>query len=451
MKKLFRDIHLWLSVPFGLIITLICFSGAMLVFEDEVTECTHHDLYYVEQVGEKPLPVGKLVSIASHSLPDSVAITGVTVFSQPERAYQLSLSKPRRASMYIDQYTGEVKGKYERSPFFLNMFLLHRFLLDSMNPGGEGIFWGKLIVGISTLMFVIVLVSGIVIWWPRTRKALKDSLKITVSKGWMRLWYSLHVAGGMYALLFLLLMALTGLTWSFTWYRNGFYKLFGADVAVEGGYHGKPEAGTHGKPEGIEAGRPSGKPAGVENAEGKGRPDMGNRAERGEGRPERSGGRPENAGRPEGVDHAVGSARSEHHGGRPQPSEGQSEASRPLRPASPYACWQQVYEQLAMRNPGFESISLSNGSATVSDGSLGNTRASDSYNFDAQTGTIANVRPYKDADRATKIRGWIFSLHTGRWGGMLTRILSFVAALLGACLPLTGYYLWIKRLLRKKA
>ena len=38
MKKIFEKIHLWLSVPFGLIITLICFSGAMLVFEDEVNE-----------------------------------------------------------------------------------------------------------------------------------------------------------------------------------------------------------------------------------------------------------------------------------------------------------------------------------------------------------------------------------------------------------------------------
>ncbi|WP_288180158.1 PepSY domain-containing protein, partial [Bacteroides sp. CAG:633] len=38
MKKAFRHIHLWLSVPFGLIITLVCFSGAMLVFEKEVTQ-----------------------------------------------------------------------------------------------------------------------------------------------------------------------------------------------------------------------------------------------------------------------------------------------------------------------------------------------------------------------------------------------------------------------------
>ena len=37
MKRIFRKIHLWLSVPFGIVITLVCFSGAMLVFEKELT------------------------------------------------------------------------------------------------------------------------------------------------------------------------------------------------------------------------------------------------------------------------------------------------------------------------------------------------------------------------------------------------------------------------------
>lgn len=98
---------------------------------------------------------------------------------------------------------------------------MHRWLLDSMKQDG-GIFWGKMIVGTSTLMFVFVLISGVVVWWPRTRKALKNSLKIVANKGWRRFWYDLHVAGGMYALVFLLAMALTGLTWSFQWYRTGF-------------------------------------------------------------------------------------------------------------------------------------------------------------------------------------------------------------------------------------
>ena len=163
MKKIFEKIHLWLSVPFGLIITLICFSGAMLVFEDEVNELFRHELYYVETVGEVPLPIEQLLEKVTATLPDSVSVTSVSISSDSERAYQVNLSKPRRASLYVDQYTGEVKGKSERSGFFMFMFRMHRWLLDSMNPGNEGIFWGKMIVGVSTLLFVFVLISGIVL------------------------------------------------------------------------------------------------------------------------------------------------------------------------------------------------------------------------------------------------------------------------------------------------
>ena len=121
------------------------------------------------------------------------------------------------------------------------MFRLHRWLLDSMTPDG-GIFWGKMVVGVSTLMFVFVLVSGIVIWWPRTKKALKNSLKIVADKGRLRFWHDLHVAGGMYVLILLLAMALTGLTWSFPWYRAGFYKVFGVEAKQGTGHHDAPQA-----------------------------------------------------------------------------------------------------------------------------------------------------------------------------------------------------------------
>lgn len=399
MRKIFRNIHLWLSVPFGILITLICFSGAALVFEKEVMELCHRELYFVKKVEAAPLPMEQLMTKVAATLPDSVSVTGVNISSDPERAYQVTLSKPRRASMYVDQYTGEIMGKYERAPFFNFMFRMHRWLLDSMKQDG-GIFWGKMIVGTSTLMFVFVLISGVVVWWPRTRKALKNSLKIVANKGWRRFWYDLHVAGGMYALVFLLAMALTGLTWSFQWYRTGFYKTFGVEVQPSMG-HGNAAA----------------------NATAKG----GKREESPEGRSGRPGNRGE---KPEG--------RGEH-------SE-----SREGRKRSPYTNWQQVYEQLAEANPDYKLISVSDGSASVALPRFGNQRGTDRYKFNPRNGEITETTLYKDLDNSGKIRGWIYSVHVGSWGGMLTRILTFIAALVGASLPLTGYYLWIRRLMKRK-
>ena len=382
MRKIFRNIHLWLSVPFGVLITLICFSGAALVFEKEVMELCHRELYFVKKVEAAPLPMEQLMTKVAATLPDSVSVTGVNISSDPERAYQVTLSKPRRASMYVDQYTGEITGKYERAPFFNFMFRMHRWLLDSMKQDG-GIFWGKMIVGTSTLMFVFVLISGVVVWWPRTRKALKNSLKIVANKGWRRFWYDLHVAGGMYALVFLLAMALTGLTWSFQWYRTGFYKTFGVEVQPSMG-HGNAAANATAK-----GGKREGSP---------------------EGR----------SGRPEGRKH------------------------------SPYTNWQQVYEQLAEANPDYKQISVSDGSASVAVPRFGNQRGTDRYKFNPRNGEITETTLYKDLDNSGKIRGWIYSVHVGSWGGMLTRILTFVAALIGASLPLTGYYLWIRKKIKRR-
>lgn len=365
MRKVFRKIHLWLSVPFGLIITLICFSGATLVFENEVNELFRRDLYYVEEVGEEPMAVGPLLEKVAAALPDSVSVTGVSISSDSRRAYQVNLSHPRRASLYVDQYTGEVKGKGGRSGFFLYMFRLHRWLLDSANPNGEGIFWGKMIVGISTLLFVFVLISGAVIAWPRTRKGLKSRLVLSVTKGWKRFWYDLHAVGGMYALLFLLVMSLTGLTWSFGWYRTAFYAMFGAGVKQ----------------------------------------------------------------------HAVSA----------------SKCPDKEVDGSPFACWQEVYDKLSRQNPEYKQISIaSDGTASVSFPRLGNQRAADRYSFNKKNGEFTQTSLYQHQDNSGKIRGWIYSVHVGSWGGMPTRILAFIAALIGAALPPTGYYFWIKRRMRRR-
>ena len=77
-----------------------------------------------------------------------------------------------------------ITGKYERIGFFSVMFKLHRWLLDGANPHGDGVKVGKLLVGISTLMFVIALITGVIIWWPRARKNLRRSLSISFKNGW---------------------------------------------------------------------------------------------------------------------------------------------------------------------------------------------------------------------------------------------------------------------------
>lgn len=418
--KLFRKLHLWFSVPFGILITLVCFSGAMLIFEQEVTRAVRSDVYYVAEKKDAPLPMGELMETVKASLPDSVSITGVTVFSDKSRTYQVSLSKPRRSSIFIDQYSGQITGKYERLGFFSVMFKLHRWLLDSANPHGDGVKVGKLLVGISTLVFVIALLTGVVIWWPRARKNFGRSLSIPFSKGWPGFWKGLHVAGGMYALLFVLAMALTGLTWSFNWYRTGFYAVLGVEHTPRN--FGQASSGSKASGE-------------REATSSDGARSEGNRGGRGE--------RGENGGRGERGERGGRGGYGEHgeRGGR----GGENGYRR-----SEFGRWQQVYDELSSKNPDAPQITIGPETASVTLGNSGNSRAADRYEFSRRSGEVSLSSGYSSSNEADRLRGWIYSIHTGSLGGMFTRILWFLGALLGASLPLTGYYIWIKHLTRKK-
>lgn len=367
-KKVFRKIHLWLSVPTGIFIALICFSGAMMVFEKEITELCRHDLYFVQEVKGSTLPEQRLVEIVTATLPDSVTVTGVKTFPEADRAWQMSLSKPRRASVFIDQYTGEIKGRYERLPFFDTMFHLHRWLLDPSKS------IGKWIVGVCTLLLVIILVTGLLMWLTNRKKPLSQSLKISCNKGWHRFWHDLHVAGGIYATIFLLAMALTGLTWSFSWYRTGFYAMLGVDAS----------AGGHGRPATEQVAAPRHQ-------------------------------HPEAPDTTEATDGTRPHRHDQADGNRPEGSEA-TDGNHPHR-----------HDRADGNRP--EGVGRH--------GSHSEAKAAE-----ATPKTGSN-------DRAASVRSTIYKIHTGGWGGIIAKIITFLAALLGATLPITGYYLWIRRLRNK--
>ncbi len=367
MKKFFKDLHLWLSIPLGLVISTTCFSGAMLIFETEISEALRPHYYRVEAKGE-PLSIEEIVARVEPTLAEDQEITGITVFDDAERSYKVNLSKPKRTATYVNQYSGEVLGTPERMSFFRTMFSLHRWLMDS-RPKDGGVFWGKMVVGVSTLIMVVIILTGLVIWIPKHRKSLANRLKIKFRSGSHRLLYDLHVAGGFYATALLLVMALTGLTWSFAWYKDGVYALFG-----------------------------------IEQTQSKG----GNETKRGEERRDKS------------------------------------------SADSPYIHWQSICEQIKAEAEDISQITISKGSASVKYDRCGNQRATDKYLFDNATGEITSVEAYADSPETSKMRGWLYSLHVGSWGGIVTRVMWFLAAMLGATLPLTGYYLWIRRMVVKR-
>lgn len=367
MRRLFSKIHLWLSVPFGLIISIVALSGASLVFESEVTEALNPHLYKVEATeGAQRLVPSAIIEKLSGRIPDSLQVSSIQISGEKDGAYILGFSNAGRKTLSVNPYTGEINGWIESNNFFRTMRSLHRWLLDAPAAKGE-MTVGKMFVGISTIVMIAVLVSGLVIWMPRSRKALKNRLSVSCTKGWRRFWYDSHVALGFYSTLFLLVMALTGLTWSFGWYRNAVYSLFGGKTVVVQSHNTAPL-----------------------------------------------------------------------HGNGKSDKPGKSKKTD-------YKVWDNVVQELEKRYVSYGYMKVDNGTVQINKTMGHGMRRSDKAVFDTSTGEIRDIVLYEKVPVSQKLKGLFYSLHTGSWAGIWSKILYFLAALTGGILPLSGYYLWIRR------
>ena len=232
VRKLLNDIHLWLGIGSGLILFVVCLTGTIYTFSSEIQEMLNAEVYEVKNdEGLQRMTEEEIISAVETRLEAKVSSIGIP--ADKERSMEIVVRKEgdRRGTTYlVDPFTAEIKGttKGAGSEFFMVMFRLHRWLLLDMNVG-------RPIVGWATVIFVIILLTGMVIWFPQKVKYWRQGLKIKYTGGWKRINHDLHNALGFYAFILMLVMALTGLQWSFEWYRTGLYDILGVDRSRSGG------------------------------------------------------------------------------------------------------------------------------------------------------------------------------------------------------------------------
>ena len=226
-RKLFNNIHLWLGIGAGLILFVVCLTGTIYTFSSEIQEALNPEQYeIVIQPNAERLAAETIAQRVEQALPEG-KVTALRIPADEARSYEVSVKKEgeRRGTTYlIDPYTAEIKGttKEAGSEFFTTVFRLHRWLLLDTEVG-------RPIVGVATLIFVFIILTGLVIWFPQRLKSWKQGLRIKFNGRWKRTNHDLHNALGFYSSFLLLIMALTGLQWSFEWYRTGLYNVLGVE------------------------------------------------------------------------------------------------------------------------------------------------------------------------------------------------------------------------------
>jgi len=435
MKVFFRRIHLYLGLASGLFLVIVCLTGTILVFEEELTHAFHRERYVVEAASTPRLSLAQLTESVRATKPKA-KINGIKVYADPTRSVEVSLagsgrpggpqgagrgegqrgegrgeqpgsnaesrgprepsgesrSEQPRAGMseqrganrgegagapgakgkggkggdrgptlFLNPYTGAVLGEFDqRKSFFHFIEEIHRGLVAGRV--------GKLVMGINSIIFLFILGTGIVLWWPAARNMFTQRLKIKWGSSWKRLNHDFHIVLGFYASLFLFIMALTGVGMSFDWVGKTINTL------------------THSPQQRMEP------PTSAAAAPGAAA---------------------------FGADAALAFARQQ------APDAESYSVQLPKEPTGSI--------QVGILRPG-----------AITE------RATDDVYLDQHTGQVLRQQTYAEKPVGQRIRGLFKPIHTGAIFGWPSKVLALVIVLLGVTFPITGTILWLNRTRKSK-
>lgn len=227
VKKLTGKIHLWLGLASGLIVFIVALTGCLFVFQKEISDVVFHKTFYIAPPKQaQTLPLSLLQQKAQTVLTAQKPVNYITVYKDASKAWEFMAYKTNEqaitywgaveyyTAVFMNPYTGEITGvrNYKNDFFYIVKYLHWSLLLNTK--------YGQPVVGWATFIFVILLISGLVLWWPKkwSRAEKQKAFAIQWKARFKRLNYDLHNVLGFYSLLIALILSLTGMVWSFKWF-----------------------------------------------------------------------------------------------------------------------------------------------------------------------------------------------------------------------------------------
>ncbi|PZR29984.1 MAG: hypothetical protein DI535_00330 [Citrobacter freundii] len=201
LRKAINTLHLWLGFISGIILLVVAITGGILAFEDEIRNLTEHDLLYVEAQQKPKESVQHLLEAVREYNPKAM-VTQVRYFGDPEKAAQV-YTKDKKIYA-VNPYTDQVLGVRDQEKNFMFLVLsLHRTLFLG-HVGEEIIFW-------NACVFLVILLSGLFLWWPRRRKQFRQAVTIKKNASVKRRYFDLHSVAGFYVFIPMMFVVVTGI------------------------------------------------------------------------------------------------------------------------------------------------------------------------------------------------------------------------------------------------
>nr|WP_294942191.1 PepSY-associated TM helix domain-containing protein [uncultured Mucilaginibacter sp.] len=207
-KKVMLFCHRWLGFTSGLVVFIVSITGCIFCFQDEIQDAMYSYRHVTPQSKGYVQP-SALVAAVKKSYPKA----------SPDYIYYYGVERPAGVLVntgndgyeyvFLDPYTAKITHhENPQSNFFIVVEYIHLYLL--LPPA-----IGKWVVGVAVIIFVVLMITGIILWWPKRKTDRKRSFTIKWAGRWRRVNYDLHNVLGFYATAIALILAITGLAIAF--------------------------------------------------------------------------------------------------------------------------------------------------------------------------------------------------------------------------------------------
>ena len=229
-KKFWFKAHFILGLAFGFILLITATTGGLLSFEKEILKLINSKSYVVAVPNDvKKAQAHEMIAALKQHIPDA-KINAVTLSSNPTSSAVITIasSNPQQRkgiNYYINPYTCELLPHIQGESFFKTVEDIHRRLMLGNI--------GKQLVGVSSIVLVILLFSGLYLYFPRLKRTFLASFTFSFKSKGRYFLHSIHSSVGLWVLPLYLVAVLTGLYWSYDWYRQGLHTLSGVALPVK--------------------------------------------------------------------------------------------------------------------------------------------------------------------------------------------------------------------------
>jgi uncharacterized iron-regulated membrane protein len=225
MRKVFFWSHLCAGLTAGAVILVMSVTGVLLTYERQITEWA--DGYRVAPLAPGTPRLGVEALTAKVREARDVWPFAITLRADPQAPAAFAMG--REGSVFVNPWTGELlgEGSQRARAFFRGVTDWHRWL----GADGSSRKLGKAVTGASNLIFLAIVLSGIVLWWPKGF-SVRQLAPITLFQGGIAgkaRDFNWHNVIGFWSALPLVLVVTSGVVISYPWANNLVQRLSGSE------------------------------------------------------------------------------------------------------------------------------------------------------------------------------------------------------------------------------